>query len=539
MNKTILVIACLGVWILPAMAELPGEFRPKPVLHPTEKCGATGDVVEPADEFPVSRAPLVNTAQRKAKLANPGEPTLRGNELVFDAGWEMIEAPRLNADGASLSQPGVDTRDWYDATVPGTVLTTLVNEGVYPDPYFGLNNRLIPETLNKQDYWYRTEFDLPDKFSGRHLMLQFKGINYYAEVWFNGRYLGHITGAFIRGNFDVSRLAQPGRKNVLAVMIAPPPDPGLLAEESVKFGPRENGGKLCLDGPSFQCSEGWDWIPPIRDRDAGIWQDVVLRATGPVTIDDPQVITQLPLPDTSSADVTVKTDLRNLSDSVQHGKLEGSFEGVKFEQPVTLQAGETANVSFAPKDFAQLTVQHPRLWWPNGYGKPELYHLSLKFISDSGDESDHTAVRFGIREMSYELQVKKPDGSRERVEYTPLLLPPSSGPVIDNRRYTMMYGPENTARRHAAILAAGGTIPSTPFHWGQGQQTDPGIWPGKENSPALRPIADNDLGIYLVIKVNGRRIECVGGDWGMDDAMKNVSPGHLEPYIRLEHDAHL
>ncbi|HEV2454413.1 MAG TPA: glycoside hydrolase family 2 TIM barrel-domain containing protein [Verrucomicrobiae bacterium] len=539
MNKTILVIACLGVWILPAMAELPGEFRPKPVLHPTEKCGATGDVVEPADEFPVSRAPLVNTAQRKAKLANPGEPTLRGNELVFDAGWEMIEAPRLNADGASLSQPGVDTRDWYDATVPGTVLTTLVNEGVYPDPYFGLNNRLIPETLNKQDYWYRTEFDLPDKFSGRHLMLQFKGINYYAEVWFNGRYLGHITGAFIRGNFDVSRLAQPGRKNVLAVMIAPPPDPGLLAEESVKFGPREDGGKLCLDGPTFQCSEGWDWIPPIRDRDAGIWQDVVLRATGPVTIDDPQVITQLPLPDTSSADVTVKTDLRNLSDSVQHGKLEGSFEGVKFEQPVTLQAGETANVSFAPKDFAQLTVQHPRLWWPNGYGKPELYHLSLKFISDSGDESDHTAVRFGIREMSYELQVKKPDGSRERVEYTPLLLPPSSGPVIDNRRYTMMYGPENTARRHAAILAAGGTIPSTPFHWGQGQQTDPGIWPGKENSPALRPIADNDLGIYLVIKVNGRRIECVGGDWGMDDAMKNVSPGHLEPYIRLEHDAHL
>jgi hypothetical protein len=480
----------------------------------------------------------VNTAHRKPKLINPGQPALRGNDLVFDAGWEMIEAPKLHTDGSILSQPGVDTTDWYDATVPGTVLTTLVNEGVYPDPYFGLNNRLIPEALNKQDYWYRTEFTLPKNFSGRHLTLQFNGINYYAEVWFNGQYLGHITGAFIRGTFDVASLAHDG-KNVLAVMIAPPPDPGLLAEESMKFGPREDGGKLCLDGPTFQCSEGWDWIPPIRDRDSGIWQDVILRATGPVTIDDPQVITQLPLPDTSSADVTVKTDLQNLSDSIQKGTLKGTFEGVQFEQPVTLQPGEATNVCFDPEKFSQLTVRNPRLWWPNGYGKQELYHLALKFVSDDGDDSDHAALRFGIREMSYEFEVKKPDDSYERVEYTPLLLPRSNGPVIDNRRYTMMYGPENTARRNAAIAAAGGKIPKTPFHWGQSQQTTPGLWPGMEDSPALKPVGDTNMGMYLVIKVNGRRIECIGGDWGMDDAMKNVSREHLEPYIRLEHDAHL
>ncbi|HTV41746.1 MAG TPA: glycoside hydrolase family 2 TIM barrel-domain containing protein [Candidatus Sulfotelmatobacter sp.] len=522
-----------------AATETPGEFRPQPVLHPTEKCGATGDVVEPPDEFPVSRAPLVNTAHRKPKLTDPGQPTLRGNDLVFDAGWEMIEAPKLSADGSTLSQPGVDTRDWYDATVPGTVLTTLVDEGVYPDPYFGLNNRLTPETLNKQDYWYRTEFTVPESFSGRHLTLQFNGINYYAEVWFNGQYLGHITGAFIRGKFDVTSLIHSNGKNVLAVMIAPPPDPGLLSEESVKFGPRLNGGKLCLDGPTFECSEGWDWIPPIRDRDSGIWQDVILRATGPVTIEDPQVITQLPLPDTSSADVTVQTDLRNLSDTVEQGALEGSFEGVTFEQPVTLQPGETRSVCFAPKDFAQLTVQNPRLWWPNGYGKPELYHLTLKFVGSDGAESDHTDLRFGIREMSYEFEVKKPDGTHERVEYTPILARGTDKPVIDNRRYTMMYGPENTARRNAAILAAGGQISKHPFHWGEGQQTDPGLWPGMEDSPALSPATDTNMGMYLVIKVNGRRIECIGGDWGMDDAMKRVSRERLEPYIRLEHDAHL
>jgi hypothetical protein len=536
--KTICICAGVLAGVCPASAEMPGEFRPQPVLHPTEKAGATGDKIQPPDTLPVSRAPLVNTATRKPKLANPGEPTLRGNELVFNAGWEMIEAPRLkNADGATLSQPGADTRDWYDATVPGTVLTTLVNEGVYPDPYFGLNNLLIPESLNRQDYWYRTEFAVPENFAGRELTLQFNGINYYAEVWFNGEYLGHITGAFIRGNFDVTKLAKPGEKNVLAVMVSPPPDPGIPSEESVKYGPGDDGGKLCLDGPTFVCTEGWDWIPAIRDRDAGIWQDMILRATGPVMIDDPQVITELPLPDTSRADVAVQTKLHNASDAVQQGTLRGSVEGVKFEQPVTLQPGETKTVGFTPKEFPQLTVQHPRLWWPNGYGKPELYHLQLNFVTADGKESDDAEVRFGIREISYEFEVKKPDGTHERVEYTPILARGLDKPVIDNRRDTMLWGMENTERRGGAVT---GKKPSTkPFWWGQGQDTTVALWPGEEDSPALKLATDTDMGPFLVIKVNGRRIECLGGDWGMDDAMKRVSHERLEPYIRLEHDAHL
>lgn len=521
-------------------AEMPGEFRPKPVEIPAENAGAKGTNVQPANTYPVSHAPLVNTARRKAKLAAPGEPTARGNDLVFNRGWELIEAPRLKeADGAGISRPGVDTHDWYDATVPGTVLTTLVDEGVYPDPYYGLNNLLIPESLNKQDYWYRTEFTIPKKDAGRELTLEFKGINYYAEVWFNGQYLGHITGAFIRGNFDVTKLARAGEKNVLAVMIAPPPDPGIPSEQSIAYGPGDNGGKMCLDGPSFECAEGWDWIPGVRDRDTGIWQDVVLHASGPVTIHDPQVITKLPLPDTSSADVTVAAELRNSSASAEQGILRGQFEGVKFEQPVSLAAGETKIVTFAPADFKQLHVNHPRLWWPNGYGKPELYHLQLSFTTADRKESDLTSLRFGVREMSYEFQVKKPDGDRERVEFTPTSAPGSAGKVIDNRRDTMVWGLENKAKRDAAVTAAGGKPSDKPFWWGQQQETVVGLWPDAEHSPALRPVDDQAMKQYLVIKVNGVKIECLGGDWGMDDAMKRVSRERLEPYLRMTRDAHM
>ena len=504
---------------LPLSAELPGAFRPKPCPNPTEQVGGTGKKGQPADTFPTSRAPL-GTAQRKPKLAQKGQPTLRGdNELVFNAGWELAEAPNISAGGQALSNPGVDTQAWYDATVPGTVLTTLVEQGVYPDPFYGLNNLAIPESLNKQDYWYRTEFTAPPAFAGRELWLQFKGINYYAEVWFNGEYLGHITGAFMRGEFNVTRLAKPGR-NVLAVMVAPPPDPGIPSEESVAFGDGDNGGAMCLDGPTFVCSEGWDWIPGIRDRCTGLWQEVLLRATGPVTLADPQVVTVLPLPDTSRAAITVQAQVRNASGFPLQGVLKGSFEGVKFEQAVSLQPGETKKVSFTPGQFAQLTVKEPRLWWPNGYGKPELYHLGLSFATGDKKESDHLTTRFGVRQMSYELAIAPAGGKGEaqRYEFTPALAREATNRVIDNRRESMAWRQNGNEKE---------------------EETQVALWPGGEKSPALRPVSDKEMGRYLVVKVNGQKILCLGGNWGMDDALKRVTRERLEPCLRLHRDAHL
>lgn len=75
-------------------------------------------------------------------------------------------------------------------------------------------------------------------------------------------------------------------------------------------------------------------------------------------------------------------------------------------------------VSFTPHEFAQLTVLHPRLWWPNGYGKPELYHLNLA-VSINGKVSDTRQLRFGIREISYELSVLDSKGYLHRIEYSP------------------------------------------------------------------------------------------------------------------------
>ncbi len=467
---------------------------------------------------------------RPVAVTPPPQQTLQENgnnkdQWTLAGGWSMIPAPRITADGAALSQSNFSARDWFQATVPGTALTTLVDRGVYPDPDYGLNNLAIPETLNKQDYWYRVEFRAPNAIRGRRLTLTFEGINYAAAVWLNGKSLGSITGAFIRGTFDVTDIVGPEGTNALAVRVSPPPHPGIPQEQSIKGGPGENGGLMCLDGPTFVATEGWDWIPAVRDRDTGIWQPVTLTATDAVKIGDAQVITTLPLPDTSRAEIEITVPLENLSNTAVSGMLEASFDDVRVRKQVTVAPGQSS-VKLASSEFPQLTVQHPRLWWPNGYGKPELYTLQLKF-SEGARESDTKQLRFGIRQITYELSLLDRTGHLKRLEYSP----------------TTARGETVVDTRHEAIREI---PPSDPFPPNFPPEWKPGwkswvysLAPGAESSPAVRMLEDTKPAPYLVIKVNGVRIACRGGNWGMDDSRKRVSRAKLEPYFRLHRDANL
>ena len=123
-------------------------------------------------------------------------------------GWKLIPAPDLGpADPAALSRSGVDTARWLAARVPGTVLATMVDRGIYPDPYYGLNNLAIPESLARQDYWYRASFTVPPEASGKALALRFDGVNYAADLWINGERAGAMKGAFARGRFAFTPVA--------------------------------------------------------------------------------------------------------------------------------------------------------------------------------------------------------------------------------------------------------------------------------------------------------------------------------------------
>ena len=218
----------------------------------------------------------------------------------------------------------------------------------------------------------------------------------------NGAQVGTIRGAFIRGVFDITAQVTAGETAVIAVLVTPQPNPGVPHEHTLRAGLGENGGISAIDGPTFLSTLGWDWIPAIRDRDSGIWQKVFLSATGPVRVKDPLVTTDLPLPKTDSADLGVQATVENVSDQPQKGYVEGTIENIHLRQSVELAAHSTQVVKWDAKTTAALHMEHPRLWWPNGYGSPEMYKLELRFVAGH-TTSDSIAVNFGVRKISYSV----------------------------------------------------------------------------------------------------------------------------------------
>ena len=149
-----------------------------------------------------------------------------GDILPLAGDWRLQSSAKLTERGKSLSQPGVDTAGWHATSVPRTVLAALVDDGTYPDPYYGLNMKSIPGFKEGRwmrmpegspfhdPWWYRTEFSAPAEFAGKTLTLHLDGINYQANVWLNGKKIGDskkVKGMFQRFEFDVTDSCAPAK----------------------------------------------------------------------------------------------------------------------------------------------------------------------------------------------------------------------------------------------------------------------------------------------------------------------------------------
>jgi hypothetical protein len=334
-------------------------------------------------------------------VPHPQPPLKRDGKMNLAGGaWKIQRQSLVDADGEKISLTEFDDRDWLVATVPATALVSYLNAGALPDPNFGDSQFLISDSYFYSDFWYRDVFQVPASLRGKHLFLNFDGINWKAEVYLNGKKLGRIEGAFTRAHFDITNVLVYAKENVLAVLIIKNDKPGFVKEQS-KVSHDVNGGELGADNPTYHASVGWDWMPTIRGRDTGIWNDVYISATGPVTIDDPFVWTDIPLPDTSTADLNIEVTLRNHGAEKVDGRLIGKFGDVKFRQPVALDASEAKTIKLNPTTNPSLRLKNPKLWWPNGYGEQNLYDVQLKFITLDGKESDSKSFRSGIRKMTY------------------------------------------------------------------------------------------------------------------------------------------
>ncbi len=358
--------------------------------------------------------------------------------------WKLESSTQVPVNETIISSSGFNDEKWINAQVPTTVLRALVQAGIYPDPHFDLNNLYIPDASDKLNerldlgkyshlkgianpfkdpYWFRTTFQIPKEKKGKRIWLNFDGINYRADVWLNGKQIANardMAGMFRRFKFDITEYTRLTGENVLAVKIYQVDHPGTAnpGYQFEVFGPQRGWGSDIFKDVTLKFSAGWDCAPVVRDRNMGIYQDVYLNYTNDVQIIDPYIITDLPLPDTTRADITISTELKNAGDTSIKGVLKGTinlikevdfytyrktmpgnFETIHFEKEVEIPAGKTITVSFAPEEFVQLNIENPYLWWPNGYGQQYLHHLMLAFEVE-GEVSDIQNTTFGIREIS-------------------------------------------------------------------------------------------------------------------------------------------
>ena len=208
--------------------------------------------------------------------------------LELSQDWEIQSSCGIKAGGEQVSRAGFATAGWHKAAVPNTVVGALVDDKTYPDPTYGTNMKDLPGMnystatfFANQDmpdgspfkcaWWWRNEFVVPASFAKKNVVIHFPGINYRANVWFNGQKIGEskeIAGTYRIFEFVLTKLVKPGARNVIALEISAP------AKEDLGI--------------------TWvDWNPTPADKNLGIWKEVTLTARGPVAIRNPFVKTQL------------------------------------------------------------------------------------------------------------------------------------------------------------------------------------------------------------------------------------------------------
>jgi exo-1,4-beta-D-glucosaminidase len=318
-------------------------------------------------------------------------------KLVLRDHWSLQTSAKVEAKGEVVSTVGFSPEGWHNATVPTTVVAALVKDKTLPDPFFGTNLRdfagvtypiggnfsnipMQPDSPYAVSWWYRKQFAAPASYTGKTAWLNFRGINYRANVWLNGKQIvtsNDVVGAWRTYELNVTDALKPGADNVLAVQV---------------FAPTENDLAITFV----------DWNPAPPDKNMGLWREVYLTTSGPVALRYPTVVSKLNLPGNDSARLTVTAQLKNSTNHPVKGKLKGQIEEIAFEQDVELAPHELKDVTFTPDQFSQLVFPNPRLWWPAQMGKPTLYPLTMELDID-GAVSDRSETQFGIREVTSEV----------------------------------------------------------------------------------------------------------------------------------------
>ena len=301
-----------------------------------------------------------------------GNAAPSGNRQVLTDGWT------LTREGAA---------EKFAAQAPSTVAGTLYEAGYFGE---GLLEGRAYEQADKSifdDTWTYTTTFTGKPARGQHAELVFDGLNYYADVFLNGKQIASSDttfGPFIQRKYDVTKLLK--KRNKLEVKLR-----------------RAQSGDLNI---GFV-----DWNPRPLDESMGITRPVTLHTSGAVSIEEVYVVPDLDTDSFATADLKVRVRLHNRESRPVEAVISlelGNGDPVRPEIygtasiPVSLGPGDLKEFELTPSEAALLHIDHPRVWWTYDLGTPEMYRINVQ-VNEGGALSDEKDTDFGIRKIESRL----------------------------------------------------------------------------------------------------------------------------------------
>ena len=290
----------------------------------------------------------------------------------------------------------VDSRDWLPASVPGTIHTDLMANGLIEDPFYRLNERKV-QWVDKKDWVYQCSFEIsPEEFERQHHELRFEGLDTYASVYVNDIRVLQSNNMHRTYTVDIKEHLLKGT-NTLRILLESPIKKGVelydaldytipvSANDQAETGEVTGGKRVNVFTRKAAYHYGWDWGP--RLVTSGIWRPVTL-----VSWDDFRI-----------TDMVLNQELNgDVARILAHLEIESSIENANALLQLKLDddviASTKVRLSKGKQDFnIPIKIDRPELWWPNGLGKQHLYYIQVKL---QRKEVISTVNQFiGIREI--------------------------------------------------------------------------------------------------------------------------------------------
>lgn len=319
-----------------------------------------------------------------ASLSSNAEKSSSYKVTTISENWKMQASEKLGKlDESLISKTNFNTKTWYDAVVPGTVLGSLALKHVIEDPTFGINMKNMDTVQFQKPWWFRTTFKLDGTDLSKNISLHFNGINYRADLWINGKKVvgkDAFAGTYRMFTFNVNAFVHPG-ENTMALKLSQ----YAYGEYSLGF-----------------C----DWNPIPSDRSMGIFREVFLEINEGLKIRSPFVYSKVDTATKKNANLYIQAELVNSTAHAIDGVLRVNYELGAVEKKVSVKAGETLSYRFTPEEYPQLKVKNVELWWPNGMGNAKMYSLKTSFVAGN-KVIDQIDKKYGIREMRSYLNKDK------------------------------------------------------------------------------------------------------------------------------------